>query len=93
MALKSAFIIAALLASSCVLANSKIYGYVDEQGTRHFTDVPDNNRYRLLALSSQDRTAAAIGTTSSCWRAPPSTTPSSSMRPFLARSSPTCCAP
>ena len=31
---------------------------MDEQGTRHFTDVPDNNRYRLLALSSQDRTSS-----------------------------------
>jgi soluble lytic murein transglycosylase-like protein len=25
---------------------------------RHYTDVPDNNRYRLLVLSPQDRTAS-----------------------------------
>ncbi len=57
MAPKLALIIALLLgSSSAALANSKIYSYVDEQGTRHFTDVPDNNRYRLLVLSTQDRT-------------------------------------
>jgi len=27
-------------------------------GQRHYTDVPDNNRYRLLALSPQDRTVS-----------------------------------
>jgi soluble lytic murein transglycosylase-like protein len=56
MAPKLALIMALLLGSSPALANSKIYSYVDEQGTRHFTDVPDNNRYRLLVLSTQDRT-------------------------------------
>ena len=56
MAPKLALTIALLLGSSPALANSKIYSYVDEQGTRHFTDVPDNNRYRLLVLSTQDRT-------------------------------------
>jgi soluble lytic murein transglycosylase-like protein len=58
MALKPVLIAGVLLAASPALANSKIYGYVDEQGTRHYTDVPDNNRYRLLALSSQERTSA-----------------------------------
>jgi soluble lytic murein transglycosylase-like protein len=57
MVLKSAFLIATLLASSTVAARSKIYTYVDAAGTRHYTDVPDNNRYRLLVLS-QDRTAS-----------------------------------
>jgi soluble lytic murein transglycosylase-like protein len=56
MAPKLALFIAALLAAQSAVANSKIYSYVDEQGTRHFTDVPDNNRYRLLVLSTQDRT-------------------------------------
>jgi len=32
--------------------------YVDEDGLRHYTDVPDNNRYRLLMLSPRDRTAS-----------------------------------
>lgn len=58
MARKPAFIIAALLAASPVIANSKIYSYVDDQGTRHFTDVPDNSRYRLLVLSGEDRTGS-----------------------------------
>jgi soluble lytic murein transglycosylase-like protein len=31
---------------------------VDADGQRHYTDVPDNNRYRLLVLSPQDRTAS-----------------------------------
>jgi soluble lytic murein transglycosylase-like protein len=47
-----------LLAASSIAANAKIYTYVDSQGLRHYTDVPDNNRYRLLVLSPQDRTAS-----------------------------------
>jgi soluble lytic murein transglycosylase-like protein len=58
MALKPVLIAALLLAAASVQANSKIYSYVDDQGMRHYTDVPDNNRYRLLVLSSQDRTSA-----------------------------------
>jgi soluble lytic murein transglycosylase-like protein len=58
MALKHASVIAMLLAASPALANSKIYSYIDEQGMRHYTDVPDNNRYRLLILSPRDRTAS-----------------------------------
>jgi soluble lytic murein transglycosylase-like protein len=58
MALKPVLIAAVLLAASSAQANSKIYSYVDDQGMRHYTDVPDNNRYRLLVLSSQDRTSA-----------------------------------
>lgn len=52
------FLIATLLAASAVEARSKIYAYVDADGMRHYTDVPDNNRYRLLVLSPQDRTAS-----------------------------------
>jgi soluble lytic murein transglycosylase-like protein len=58
MAFKPAFLIAALLWASTVAAHSKIYTYVDADGVRHYTDVPDNNRYRLLVLSPQDRTAS-----------------------------------
>jgi soluble lytic murein transglycosylase-like protein len=58
MALKPVLIAGVLLAASPALANSKIYSYVDDQGMRHYTDVPDNNRYRLLVLSSQERTSA-----------------------------------
>ncbi len=50
--------IAALLAGSAPAAGSKIYTFVDAQGQRHFTNVPDDNRYRLLVLSPQDRTAS-----------------------------------
>ena len=53
-----AFLIATLFAASSAAANPKIYTYMDAQGLRHYTDVPDNNRYRLLVLSPQDRTAS-----------------------------------
>jgi soluble lytic murein transglycosylase-like protein len=58
MMLKPAFLIAALLMASPVTARPQIYAYVDADGMRHYTDVPDNNRYRLLALSSTDRTVS-----------------------------------
>jgi soluble lytic murein transglycosylase-like protein len=58
MVLKAAFLIATLLMASTAAANAKIYTYLDADGVRHYTDVPDNNRYRLLALSSRDRTAS-----------------------------------
>jgi len=57
-ALRLALLIATLFAASSVAAHPKIYTYVDAQGLRHYTDVPDNNRYRLLVLSPQDRTAS-----------------------------------
>jgi soluble lytic murein transglycosylase-like protein len=50
--------IATLFAASSVAATPKIYTYIDAQGLRHYTDVPDNNRYRLLVLSPLDRTAS-----------------------------------
>src|SRR5216684_6867807 len=56
--LRLAFIIATLLTASTAAATPKIYAYLDAQGQRHYTDVPDNNRYRLLVLSPNDRTAS-----------------------------------
>ena len=56
MVLKPAILIAALLWATSVTARPQIYTYVDADGQRHFTDVPDNNRYRLLVLSPHDRT-------------------------------------
>lgn len=53
---KLSILIAALLTASAAAASPKIYTYVDSQGLRHYTDVPDNNRYRLLVLSPLDRT-------------------------------------
>ena len=58
MVLKSAFLLATLLCASAATARSQIYTYVDADGLRHYTDVPDNNRYRLLVLSPRDRTAS-----------------------------------
>ncbi len=52
------FLVATLAAAAPAEARSKIYAYVDAEGTRHYTDVPDNNRYRRLVLSVQDRTAS-----------------------------------
>ena len=56
--LRLALLIAISLTASPVWANAYIYTYMDAQGQRHYTDVPDNRRYRLLALSPQDRTAS-----------------------------------
>jgi soluble lytic murein transglycosylase-like protein len=56
--LRLAVLIAISLTASTAWANAKIYTYLDAQGQRHYTDVPDNNRYRLLVLSPQDRTAS-----------------------------------
>jgi soluble lytic murein transglycosylase-like protein len=56
MLFKSAILFAALLAATAAAAHPKIYSYVDADGIRHYTDVPDNNRYKLLALSSEDMT-------------------------------------
>ena len=58
MVFKTAFLTATLLVASAAAANPKIYTYVDADGQRHYTDVPDNNRYRLLILSPRDRTAS-----------------------------------
>src|SRR6201985_2790647 len=56
--LRLAVLIALSLCASPLWASAKIYTYMDAQGQRHYTDVPDNNRYRLLVLSPQDRTAS-----------------------------------
>jgi soluble lytic murein transglycosylase-like protein len=56
--LRLTFFVAVLLGAASAAANPKIYTYLDAQGQRHYTDVPDNNRYRLLVLSPNDRTAS-----------------------------------
>jgi soluble lytic murein transglycosylase-like protein len=59
MSLKSLlFSMLALTAASAVSAHPKIYTYVDADGVRHYTDVPDNNRYRLLVMSADEMTAS-----------------------------------
>jgi len=39
------------LLATAAAASTRIYTYVDADGVKHFTDMPDNNRYRLLVLS------------------------------------------
>jgi soluble lytic murein transglycosylase-like protein len=56
--LRLAVLIVFSLTASPLWANAKIYTYLDAQGQRHYTDMPDNNRYRLLVLSPEDRTAS-----------------------------------
>ncbi len=56
MQFKSAILIAAVLIATAAEAHPKIYTYVDADGIRHYTDVPDSNRYKLLVLSPQDMT-------------------------------------
>ncbi len=56
MSLKSFVFFAAMLGAAAAHAHPKIYTYLDADGVRHFTDVPDDNRYRLLVLSPQDMT-------------------------------------
>jgi soluble lytic murein transglycosylase-like protein len=55
---KIALFVVSCLAAASAAASPKIYTYLDDQGVRHYTDVPDNNRYRLLVMSPQDRTAS-----------------------------------
>ncbi|MGA2187225.1 MAG: lytic transglycosylase domain-containing protein [Steroidobacteraceae bacterium] len=56
MGLKIALFLLGLAAAAGAAAHSRIYMYVDADGVKHYTDVPDSNRYRLLALSPQELT-------------------------------------
>lgn len=62
MGLKFATVFATLLAATGLLtgavagAHSRIYVFVDADGSKHYTDVPDNSLYRLLVLSPRDLT-------------------------------------
>jgi len=56
MGLKTAFLFMSLLAAASAGATARIYTYVDADGVKHFTDTPDNNRYRLLVLSPNETT-------------------------------------
>jgi soluble lytic murein transglycosylase-like protein len=47
---------ASVYSATAAARHTTIYSYVDADGVRHYTDVPDNNRYRLLHLSAQDLT-------------------------------------
>jgi soluble lytic murein transglycosylase-like protein len=54
--LKLVLFLASLLTACAASAGTKIYTYLDDQGVRHYTDMPDNARYRLLVLSPLERT-------------------------------------
>jgi soluble lytic murein transglycosylase-like protein len=58
MGIKAVFLCVTLLAAAEAGANSRIYFYVDADGLRHYTDVPDNNLYKRLILSPHDVTAS-----------------------------------
>ena len=53
---KTALFVATLLMAAGTAAHTRIYTYVDAEGVKHFTDMPDDNRYRLLVLSPDERT-------------------------------------
>jgi soluble lytic murein transglycosylase-like protein len=55
---KPVALIVAMLAANSVAASPHIYAYIDADGMRHYTDVPDDHRYRLLVLSPSARTAS-----------------------------------
>ena len=52
---KTSILIALLLIAS-VAEGRNIYSFIDEQGVRHYTDVPDNVRYKKLILSPNELT-------------------------------------
>jgi soluble lytic murein transglycosylase-like protein len=56
MLFKSLIFFAAALIATAAGAHPKIYTYLDADGVRHYTDVPDNNRYKLLVMGPQDMT-------------------------------------
>jgi soluble lytic murein transglycosylase-like protein len=56
MLFKSSILIAAALYAAAAGAHPNIYTYLDADGVRHYTDVPDSNRYKLLVMSPQDMT-------------------------------------
>jgi soluble lytic murein transglycosylase-like protein len=56
MGYKSALFVVALLSAAQAGAHTRIYTYEDADGVKHYTDIPDNNRYRLLVLPPHDLT-------------------------------------
>jgi soluble lytic murein transglycosylase-like protein len=47
-----------LLPAAFARAEVRIYSFVDENGQRHYTDQPDDNRYRRLIIPAWQRTAS-----------------------------------
>lgn len=55
---KSSLLLVLLLLGPAAGAHVAIYSFVDEQGVRHFTDAPDNVRYKRLRLSTDELTVS-----------------------------------
>jgi soluble lytic murein transglycosylase-like protein len=53
---KTVLFLVTLLMAAGAAAHTRIYTYVDADGLKHFTDRPDDNRYRLLVLPPNART-------------------------------------
>jgi soluble lytic murein transglycosylase-like protein len=53
---KSALFFAALLWVAGAEGHPRIYMFIDADGIKHYTDVPDSNRYKLLMLSTDELT-------------------------------------
>ena len=53
---KLVLFLVSMLTACVAAAGTKIYTYLDDAGVRHYTDIPDNARYRLLVLSPNERT-------------------------------------
>jgi soluble lytic murein transglycosylase-like protein len=47
-----------LIPAAFARAEVKIYLFIDESGQRHYTDQPDDNRYRRLINPARERTAS-----------------------------------
>src|ERR1700690_1463463 len=56
MSFKTLIFLGMMLGAASAGAHSKIYTYLDSDGVRHYTDVPDDNRYKLLTFTSHDIT-------------------------------------
>ncbi len=52
----AAALLALALPAWATPAAAAIYTFVDADGVRHFTDLPDDSRYRRLSLSPHERT-------------------------------------
>jgi soluble lytic murein transglycosylase-like protein len=53
---QTAVFVASVLVASGAGAHTAIYSFVDADGIKHYTDIPDDNRYRLLVLSPHELT-------------------------------------
>lgn len=58
MGIQSVLLCLTLLSATAAGAPARIYFYLDADGLRHYTDVPDNNLYRRLPLSPHELTAS-----------------------------------